>query len=137
MTSTGYVYAGGSFSGSVSLIGNANSGNPIVFSQPDLGGAADGFLLQTDANAGLVWATQITGTGPETVRAIAVDPAGLYVFVAGSFTGTMSIATMSVNSGPNYNQNCAICLQTYVAKARDPAGFRCKPRRLMLFHTPP
>lgn len=119
MTSTGYVYAGGTVTGSASLIGTL--GNPTQFSTS--GNGQDAFLLQADVRGAITMSVQLTGAGDETVQAIAVDPQGAFVFVAGTFVKSMTVATAAVVSGPIYQDDCATCLQSYVLKARFFAPF--------------
>lgn len=81
MDPTGAVYAAGTFTGAADF--EPGSG---VTALPSLG-AADGFLAKYSAAGSLVWVSQVSGIGDETVTALARD-AGGNLYLGGGFSGS-------------------------------------------------
>jgi len=93
----GNAHVGGHFSGSLTL-GAVGSLIPA-----DVGltssGQIDAFVAQFDSSGSLAWANKTGGSGPDSVRGLALGPNGT-VHVTGYFSGTASFGTNTlVSSG--------------------------------------
>lgn len=80
----GYLYVGGSFSGTVDF----DPGPGVVNLTSD--GGNDGFVLKLDTAGVLIWAKKIGGTLTQTVYSIDVDSLG-GVYITGGFTGASDL----------------------------------------------
>ena len=97
--STGAVYVGGYFRGTVSF----DSSNTLtsIGSYPNL------FIARYDASGNLTWVRGMLGTGSGYLRGLRLDGTG-NVVVTGTFTGTLdfdpsSTAALNLTSSGNYN----------------------------------
>ncbi len=87
--STGNVYVGGQFSGTVDFdpgVGTANRTSS---------GDSDPFIMKFDSAGNFVWAEQFAGTSagpwagfPDSIASLAIDPSG-NILATGSFTGSI------------------------------------------------
>ncbi|MGB1316748.1 MAG: hypothetical protein ACPG5W_01010, partial [Flavobacteriales bacterium] len=76
-------------------------------------GEIDGFVAKTDLEGNISWAKQFGGTGSDAAYANALDASG-NIFVAGYYTGTMTIDGTALSSNSNSQD-------VFLAKL-DPAG---------------
>ena len=91
---SGEVFAAGTFFGAGSF-GKTAGGTTVTLPNA---GSSDGFALKLDAARSTVWATDLGGAAADQDKRIAVDPAGMYLYVAGTFSNTASFGTNSLTS---------------------------------------
>jgi hypothetical protein len=82
------IYVAGSFEGTVDFGGG-----------PYQAGLTDGFVLKLDGGGDFVWSRQIGGASVDKANTVAVNGNG--VVIAGSYKGSMTIETTTLNSSYN------------------------------------
>lgn len=88
----GNLYITGKFSGTVDF--DPGPGTASLTAQA----GTDAFVAKYDSAGHYIWATGFAESGNSTGKAVAVDPTGSNVFVAGNFSGTISFTDTSYTS---------------------------------------
>jgi len=97
--SKGNVYVSGEFNGDLYLL------TKDIFTNPSLGGGADGFIAKYDSTGKLLWIGHISGPAAESVTGLSVD-ASDNVYGIGSYSGQVSIGSDIVHGPTNGSYIC-------------------------------
>jgi hypothetical protein len=96
VTSTGYVYLDGAFSGTVAF-------GSTTLTAPTGSTTGDGFVAKLTSNGSVVWARAIGGNqNYEAILSLGVDATG-NVYAEGGFEGTVTIGSSTLTSAGYYS----------------------------------